>query len=253
MHAQRNEDDLYLVGHVWRDGRLSMVASNGWVRPVVCGGDGEDNPPPPAGAGTPPAPGAPGGAGGQGTQPAPDLNGLQRVIDDAKRTGTTEATASVLTALGFESIEAAQSWVTAKRDEENAALSEVERRERAAAEREQQAQDRESAATERERTALIRAALVEANAPRDGAADLVALVHVEGDVTDESVAAAVEKVKAKFPQLFATSGTAPSTTSGAHPPAQQTTTSGLEAGRERARQTAERRKPIVKQANRAAS
>jgi hypothetical protein len=212
-------------------GRRVSVFADGRIMPIIAGGDGPNDPPatpPPA---APPAPPA----------AAPDLAGLQKVIDDAKANGQTEATATVLQALGFEKLEDAQAFVTAKREADNAQLTEVERREQAAAAREAAAAQREQAAAEKARRADIRAALLTAGAPADNVADLVDLVKVPDEADDAAITAAVETVKTKFGALFAASTTpppatppGPSSLPGGTPPPGTPPADPLEAGKRRA-------------------
>lgn len=253
----RPGDDLYLIGHVWRDGRPSMVASDGRVRPVIMGGDGEGPPPPPAGT-APPAPGSPGSPGVPGQQAQPDLAGLQRLVDESKTSGASEATRAALDALGFADLDAAKAFVESARSAEAATLTEVERRERAAEEREQRAQQAESAAAQTVHDATVERALLTAGValPEDAAeasallASMRRLVDAPVGADAEAVAAAVAKVKGTFPEKFglAPPGGAPHSVPNGRPPTQQATKSALDAGRERARQVNERRNPTKTEA-----
>jgi hypothetical protein len=239
------------LGVVAHRGRPHHLWSDGTLLPVVSGGDGPGGAttggPGDGGGGT-----ATGGTGGQGGGAAtgtgtgaasqgggaaagvPDLGALQAALDQAKASGTTEASQALLGALGFDRVEDAQAWVKAKRDEEAASLTEMERRERDAEERERRAAEREAAAATAARTSAVKDALRDAGAPREHVADLVALVAVDGEADEAGITAAVEAVKAKFPALFGVPGTAPSSNPSGQPAAQGTK-SGLEAGREQAR------------------
>lgn len=171
---------------------------------------------------TPPAAVAPAVA----APPAPDLTGLEKAINAAAEKARQEAVAE-LEAKHAEAAAAA----------ERAQMSEVERREAEAADREVKAEQRESAATERERLVLIKAELADAGIPKEARSEVARMVDVEGDLTEDNVAAAVEKLKAKLPQLFTPA--APTgisgTVSGKPPASRATPPSGIEKGRERAR------------------
>ncbi|MFF8928959.1 hypothetical protein ACF1AO_16970 [Streptomyces longwoodensis] len=93
--------------------------------------------------------------------------------------------------------------MTAQREAEQAALSEVERREQAAAERELQAARRKELAAERERAALRRAALVALGAESDESVDAERLLAVDEEGADEAqIQSAAEALRARRPQLF---------------------------------------------------
>lgn len=197
--------------HVWSDGRLL---------PILWGGDDPVVPPaPPAG-------------------PQPDLAGLETALNAAKTEAQQQAQADMLKALGFDKRDDAIAWVKAKREEETAGLSELERRERTVAEREAAAALTEANANRIARDARVRAALVTAGAPGEHVGDLAKIVAVpDGEVTDEQLTAAVEATKTKFPALF-TGPAAPPAPSGnpaGSPPAPRPNQGGVDPARERAR------------------
>jgi hypothetical protein len=108
-----------------------------------------------------------------------------------------------LATLGFESSKALTEFVTAQREAEQAALSEVERREQYAAERELQAARREELAAEWERAALRRAALVGLGAEGDDLVDAERLPAVDDEDADEAqIQSAAEALRARCPELF---------------------------------------------------
>lgn len=82
------------------------------------------------------------------------------LLTGEKAQGERAAIKRLLSTLGFDTPNALTEFVTAQREAEQAALSEVERREQAAAEWELQAARREELAAERERAVMRRAALV---------------------------------------------------------------------------------------------
>lgn len=204
---------------------------DGTVMRAVRGGDGPEPTPP-----TPPPAPAP--------APAPDLTALQAAIDQAKTGGATEATTSLLKALGFDKLEDAQAWVTAKRADETAQLTEVERREREAEERERAAQAREAEAATLINRGVIRNALQAAGVDAANLDDAEGLVQIAGDVTAQSATTAIEALKAKpaFASLFTATPT-PTPPPGPTPPTPPTPTptDAETKGRERAKTAAKNR------------
>lgn len=228
-------DEIRRITINGRDFDLDVSANR--LRPVICGGS--DIPPAPP---TPPAPPAPGPT--PPAPPAPDLPALQSALDAAQAQGNTVGTTALLKALGFEKIEDAQSWVTAKRDEEAAALTEVEKREKAAADREAAAEKKDAAAGELINRGVIREALRDAGCPAVNLDDAFKLVDITGDVTAETAKTAAEALKAKpaFASLFSAPGTI-TAPSGVTPPGGPTHPNpagkGIEAGRELAKKQRE--------------
>lgn len=165
--------------------------------PVVRGGS--DVPPP-----TPPPAPQPQLQPQPAPAPQPDLTALQAELDKAKNAGSTEALETALKALGFDKIEDAQTWVTAKREEETAQLTELEKREKAANDAAAAAAQREADAAKLIERGVIREALRDAGCPADNLADAEKLIDVTGDVTADSAKTAAEALKAKpaFASLF---------------------------------------------------
>lgn len=197
------------------------------------GGTPASSPPAPAPA-NPPAPAA-------GQPPAqPDLSGLQAALDAATGTARTEALQPLMAAIGVDTPEALQAWVTDRQAEVDAGKDEATRA-REAAERdaaEARAQAAQSAADARD--ARIDAALAAAQAPADNWTDLRRIIDVPADGDQAAISAAVDAVKAKYPALFAATGTPGTPPPAPHtPPARpgQPTppASGVDAGRERAK------------------
>ncbi|MER8002125.1 hypothetical protein [Streptomyces sp. NPDC095613] len=128
---------------------------------------------------------------------------LGKMLTREKAQGERAAVRRLLSTLGFETPKALSEFVTERREAEQAALSEVERREQAAAERELQAARREELAAERERAALRRAALVALGAAGDDLADAERLLATDDEEADEAqIAAAAEALRARRPELF---------------------------------------------------
>lgn len=127
---------------------------------------------------------------------------LGRLLTREKQQGERAAIKRLLTGLGFDTPKALQDFVTEQREAERAALSEVERREQAAAERELQAARREETAAGRERSALRRAALVALGAAGEDLADAERLLSTDDDADEAQVAAAAEVLRSRRPELF---------------------------------------------------
>ncbi|MFE0190703.1 hypothetical protein [Streptomyces sp. NPDC058989] len=168
---------------------------------------------------------------------------LGKMLTREKAQGERAAIKRLLSTLGFDTPKALTEFVTAQREAEQAALSEVERREQAAAERELQAARREELAAERERSALRRAALVSLGASGDDLVDAERLLATDdGDADEAQISAAAEALRARRPELFgevrnpvpaapagAPAGRGPSRTT----PAQKPGAAGLEMARRR--------------------
>lgn len=131
---------------------------------------------------------------------------LSRLLAREKTQGGRAAVKKLLGELGFDNAEALSAFVTSQREAEAAALTEVERREQAAAERERQAEQRLAEAEARERAAVRRALLAGLGASGEDLADAVALVDRaladQPDADEETVTAAAEQLKERRPELF---------------------------------------------------
>ncbi|GAA1919650.1 hypothetical protein [Streptantibioticus ferralitis] len=141
-------------------------------------------------------------AGPQPQQVTVTQDRLGKLLTREKQQGERAAIKRLLAGLGFDSPKALHDFVTVQREAEQAALSEVERREQAAAERELQAARREEAAIERERAALRRAALVALGAAGDDLVDAEKLLAAEDDADEAQIAAAAEVLRVRRPELF---------------------------------------------------
>ncbi|WP_431770903.1 hypothetical protein [Streptomyces cucumeris] len=141
--------------------------------------------------------------GGQEQQVTFSQDRLGKMLTREKAQGERAAVKRLLSALGFDSPKALSEFVTTQREAEQAALSEVERREQAAQERELQAVRREELAAERERAALRRAALVALGAEGDDLVDAERLLAVDDEDADEAqIQSAAEALRARRPELF---------------------------------------------------
>ncbi|MFE7780595.1 hypothetical protein [Streptomyces nigrescens] len=141
--------------------------------------------------------------GGQEQQVTVSQDRLGKMLTREKAQGERAAIKRLLSTLGFDTPKALSEFVTTQREAEQAALSEVERREQAAQERELQAARREELAAERERAALRRAALQALGAVGDDLVDAERLLAVGDEDTDEGqLQAAAEALRARRPELF---------------------------------------------------
>ncbi|MDH6214087.1 hypothetical protein [Streptomyces pseudovenezuelae] len=131
---------------------------------------------------------------------------LSRLLAREKTQGGRAAVKKLLGDLGFDSSEALTDFITTKRDADQAALTEIERREQAAEELLRSAETREAQARDRERAAILRAALGGLGATGDDLDDAVLLIdralHDQPDAGEAAVAAAADQLKERRPELF---------------------------------------------------
>lgn len=131
---------------------------------------------------------------------------LSRLLAREKTQGGRAAVKRLLGDLGFDSSEALTEFITTKRDADQAALTEVERREQAAEEKLRSAETREAQALAKERAAIRRAALGGLGATGDDLDDAVLLIdralHDQPDADEAAVAAAAAQLKDRRPELF---------------------------------------------------
>ncbi|MFF0089317.1 hypothetical protein ACFYSF_05050 [Streptomyces canus] len=131
---------------------------------------------------------------------------LARLLAREKTQGGRAAVKKLLGDLGFDNSEALSEFITTKRDAEQAALTEIERREQAAEEKLKAAEEREAQAAARERAAVRRAALAGLGAAGDDLSDAVLLIDRaladQPDADEAAVAAAAEQLKERRPELF---------------------------------------------------
>jgi hypothetical protein len=189
------------------------LARNGWAHPyrglhglAVFYNDGGDPPAPPAPgeppAGDPPKPGPP--APRTFTQAE-----VEALAAREKAQGKRAAAREFAEKHGFTSIEDAEQFIAAARQSQEAALTEQQKREKAIAEREAQIEAREQAAAARERAAARRSVLVGLGATGDDLEDAAALLRVDDDADDQTVADAAAKLKERRPELFGIKPTDP--------------------------------------------
>lgn len=131
---------------------------------------------------------------------------LNRLLAREKVQGGRAAVKKLLGDLGFETPEALGAFITTKREADQAALSEVERREQAAAELERQANQRLADAETRERAAVRRTVLAGLGASGEDLADAVVLIERvladQPDADEAAVTVLAEQLKERRPNLF---------------------------------------------------
>ncbi|MGW2936103.1 hypothetical protein ACWDA7_30595 [Streptomyces sp. NPDC001156] len=148
----------------------------------------------------PPAPGI-----DPAVQPAqvPDQEALNRLLAREKQQGERAAIRRLVETLGFTKTDDLTSFVQQQRDAQAAQLSEVERREQAAAEATAAAAAREAQAVARERAAVRRAVLVGLGATGADLKDAELLLVVDDDADEDTVTEAAQALKTRRPELFA--------------------------------------------------
>jgi hypothetical protein len=189
------------VGY-WRDGRP--------IFPIL-GADPTD----PSNQQLPPAPNA-----DPAVPPAqvPDQEALNRLLAREKQQGERAAIRRLVEQLGFTKTDDLTAFVQQQRDAQAAQLSEVERREQAAAEATAAAAAREAQAVARERSAVRRAVLVGLGATGADLRDAELLLVVADDADEDTVTEAAQALKARRPELFAaTSAPVPPAAPGGSP------------------------------------
>ncbi|MFI1400714.1 hypothetical protein [Streptomyces sp. NPDC020681] len=131
---------------------------------------------------------------------------LSRLLAREKTQGGRAAVKKLLGDLGFDNSEALIEFITTKRDAEQAALSEVERREQAAEDKLRAAEEREAQATARERTAVRRAALAGLGASGDDLDDASLLIDrtlaEQPGADEDAITTAAGQLKERRPELF---------------------------------------------------
>ncbi|MFE6872314.1 hypothetical protein ACFVFS_37940 [Kitasatospora sp. NPDC057692] len=187
-----------------------------------------------------PAPPAPSSADPGSTLITQDT--LSRLLAREKSQGERAAAKKIATDLGFPDTAALAAWVEAQRAAEQAALTEVERREQAAQQRERDAEQREQQAFARLRAAVRQTALARLGARDADLADAVRLLDVPDDADEDAVTEAAKALAERRPELFGqTKPVAPppapaGSPAGGPPPrghAPATTSAGLEMAKRR--------------------
>lgn len=143
-----------------------------------------------------------------------DQDTLSKLLAREKEQGGRAAIRKLLEQLGFGKAEDLTAFVKAQQDAEAAQLTEVQRREKAAADATAAAAAREAAAAARERAAVRRAALVALGATGADLADAERLLAVDDDADDQALTDAAAALKARRPELFGTAPKAPAAPGG---------------------------------------
>ncbi|MFJ3248485.1 hypothetical protein [Streptomyces sp. NPDC086782] len=152
--------------------------------------------------------------------PAPTLDqeALTRLLAREKQQGGRAAVRELVEQLGFTRADDLTVFVQQQRDAQTAALSDLERREQAAADKEAAAVQREAQAVARERAAARRAVLVGLGATGADLKDAELLLVVEDDADEQALTEAATALKARRPELFgATSVPVPPAAPGGSP------------------------------------
>jgi hypothetical protein len=119
-----------------------------------------------------------------------------------KQQGGRTAVKELLEQTGFADATALAAFIQDKRDADKAALSELERREKAAADKEEEASRAVASAVARERAALRRAALVALGATGDDLMDAEQLLTAPDDADDQVLVEAAKALAVRRPELF---------------------------------------------------
>lgn len=179
---------------------------------------------PPVGT-DPDNPGTSGGGAPSGTDTTPPAKTFtQEQVNLFTSREAEKARTSVLSTLGFESIEQAEAAIQAQRDAERAKMDEADRKAADAAQKEAAAVERERKAVAREQRAARREALADAGVSRTDMNDAIALLAADGladDADDDAIVAAVDTLKARRAEMFgaaAPGGAAPRTVPSTTPP-----------------------------------
>lgn len=131
-----------------------------------------------------------------------DQESLSRLLAREKEQGGRAAVRKLVEQLGFDKADDLLAFVKAQQDAEQAQMTEVQRREKAAADAAAQAAAREAAAVARERAAERRAALVALGATGPDLIDAERLLAVEDDADEQALNAAASALKTRRPELF---------------------------------------------------
>ncbi|MFJ5895693.1 hypothetical protein ACIQFZ_09565 [Streptomyces sp. NPDC093064] len=137
--------------------------------------------------------------------PTLDQEALTRLLAREKQQGGRAAVRDLIEQLGFTKADDLTAFVQQQRDAQTAALSDLERREQAAADKEAAAVQREAQAVARERAAARRAVLVGLGATGADLKDAELLLVVNADADEQAITEAAEALKTRRPELFGAS------------------------------------------------
>lgn len=142
---------------------------------------------------------------GDPAAPAPrvfDQDAVNRMLAREKDQGEKAAMSAVAEKLGM-SIDDAKAFIEQKKQADQAAMSEADRRLAEATERENKAAQREAAAAVREHEAAVSAALLQARLDPDRLARARKLVEADPGADEKTIADAVTQLKKDEPAWFA--------------------------------------------------
>ncbi|MGW3657229.1 hypothetical protein ACWD6R_16710 [Streptomyces sp. NPDC005151] len=131
-----------------------------------------------------------------------DQETLTRLLAREKQQGERAAVRKLVEQLGFAKTDDLAAFVKAQQDAQDAQLTEVQRREKAADDAAAAAAAREAAAVAREKAAVRRSALVALGATGADLADAERLLTVDDDADEQAVTGAATALKARRPELF---------------------------------------------------
>lgn len=131
-----------------------------------------------------------------------DQDVLSKLLAREKQQGERAAVRKLVEQLGFAKTDDLAAFVKAQQDAQDAQLTEVQRREKAADDAAAAAAAREAAAVARERAAVRRSALVELGATGVDPADAERLLAVDDDADEQAVTDAATALKTRRPELF---------------------------------------------------
>ncbi|MET8538295.1 hypothetical protein ABZV67_43030 [Streptomyces sp. NPDC005065] len=131
-----------------------------------------------------------------------DQDVLSKLLAREKQQGERAAVRKLVEQLGFAKTDDLAAFVKAQQDAQDAQLTEVQRREKAAEDASAAAAVREAAAAARERATVRRSALVALGATGVDLADAERLLTVDDDADEQAVTDAATALKARRPELF---------------------------------------------------
>src|SRR5438552_3178261 len=143
---------------------------------------------------------------------APPSTGLSKAdLDKFVAAETSKAKREALKALSDDlgmSIDDVKALVTDSNAAREAQLSEVEKREKAAAKREEAATVRLAEADAQARALMVKEALIDASVKSERRDHAAALIHLEADAGPEEITAAITALAAEVPEFFGSGETA---------------------------------------------
>ncbi|MFD3495890.1 hypothetical protein ACFWWB_35925 [Streptomyces sp. NPDC058690] len=133
-----------------------------------------------------------------------DQDVLSKLLAREKQQGERAAVRKLVEQLGFAKTDDLAAFVKAQQDAQDAQLTEVQRREKAAEDASAAAAAREAAAIAREKATVRRSALVALGATGVDLADAERLLAVDDDADEQAVTDAATALETRRPGLFGT-------------------------------------------------